>query len=309
MSFEKTLSTVASTKESQINAEAVFHMLVLYIIWGGTFIAIRIAVSGGFPPFLLGSMRVLVAGLVLLAWAKYKGYNLKPSRQELYVFAITGTLLWVGGNGLVVWAEKYVTSGYAALIFGSLPIWTSVIASFVNRTKPSLVLSLSLMISFLGIGFLNAPDLLSSNVSSFLPTLALLIAPFSWALGTVIYRQKPSKLDSLVNSGYQQVFGGIGFAIISILVGEPITIPTNEALIAWGYLVIFGSILAYTSFVRALNLLPTNIVMTYAYINPVVAVFWGWLLLCEIITFWTLLGMACILIGVAGVFQDQRKIM
>lgn len=137
--------------------------------------------------------------------------------------------------------------------------------------------------------------------------IGLLLAGFSWGLGTIIQSRRPVDVDPTVSSGYQQIFGGIGFVIIALLSKEPLPTPIPQAWLAWAYLVIFGSLFAFTSYVRAVQMLPTSIVMTYPYVNPVIAVFLGWLILTEPITLWTIAGAALALLGVAGVFDDRKQ--
>lgn len=291
-----------------VNRERIIHMAVLYVIWGSTFLATRLAVRGGFPPFLMGAGRVLIAGLALLLWATYQKQKISISLRDFAILSLSGVLLWVTGNGLVLWAEQYVASGYAALLFGSLPIWVALIDVIVGKKKPNVWLILSLMVGFAGLTVLSVPELTGASKIRGVTVILLLIAPISWAVGTIIQRGNSVTLSSLVSSGYQQIFGGVGFLIAALLFHEQfITSPTETAWFAWAYLVIFGSLLAYTSFVQALRLLPTNIVMTYAYVNPVVAVFLGWLVLSEKVTPWTIAGMVCIVVSVIGVLRNNKS--
>lgn len=286
-----------------------FHLLVIYIVWGSTYLAIRVAVreGAGFPPFTMGAMRLLVAGSLLLLGAALARHRLKLSKQEFFVLVLSGMLLWVGANGLVMWAEQRADSGYAALLVASTPIWVAVIEALLDRKMPSYLFMASLLTGFAGIGVLTTPVLTNGTHADALSALALMIAPISWGIGTVLQRRRPVTLNMFVSSGYQQLFGGLGFAVTSIILGEPLPTPTPEAWWAWGYLVVFGSIVAFTSFLMSIRLLPTSIVMTYAYVNPVVAVILGWLILHEPIGVWTVAGTTLVLLGVAGVFRNQNS--
>ena len=137
--------------------------------------------------------------------------------------------------------------------------------------------------------------------------LAVIFAAVSWGFGSIIVGRRPLSLDPIVISGWQQLVGAVGFTAIALLVREPAPRPTPEAWAAWVYLVVFGSLLAYTSFVYALKLLPTTVVMTYAYVNPAIAVMLGWLILSEPITGYTIVGMTLIVAGVYGVFREKGK--
>lgn len=284
-----------------------FHLLVIYIVWGSTYLAIRVAVreGAGFPPFMMGAMRVVVAGGLLLLWSALARYRLRPSRAEMAVLAASGILLWTGGNGLVVWGEQYANSGLAALLVGSGPVWVAILQAVLNRRPPSWLLTGSLALGFGGIGLLSAPMLLTGTRTDTAAVIALTLAPVCWAAGSVMVHRRPVALPVTVYSAYQHLFGGIGFVIAALAFREPLPHPTPEAWLAWGYLVVFGSLLAFSSFIVALRLLPTSVAMTYAYVNPVIAAFLGWLILHETLTAWTIGGAALILLSVAGVFRDR----
>ncbi len=286
---------------------ALFHLLVIYIVWGSTYLAIRIAVmpGAGFPPFTMALMRVLAAGGILLLWGWLRKQRLRPTRREALVLAGSGLLLWTGGNGLVTWAEQHADSGLTALLIGAMPIYLAILEALLDRKRPSLFLIISLLVGFSGIGLLTAPLLTSGIQADVSSTLALFVAAISWASGSLLQARNPVELGARVSSGYQMLFGGIGFALLVLLFNEPRPTPTPEAWGAWIYLVLIGAVLAYTSFVTALRLLPTNIVMTYAYVNPVIAVLLGWLVLGEEITLWTIGGSLLVLAGVAGVFRER----
>lgn len=286
-----------------------FHLLVVYLVWGSTYLAIRVAVrpGAGFPPFALGATRLLLAGGVLLLWAAWARHRLRPSRRELATLLASGILLWVGGNGLVMWGEQRADSGYAALLVGSAPIWVAVAESLLDRRAPSALLAASLLVGFAGLGVLTAPSAGGAHPTEPSSVLALMLAPVSWGLGTLLLRRRAVGLTPLASSAYQQLFGGLAFATVAALLGEPAPRPAPDAWLAWAYLVVFGSLLAFTSFVQAVRLLPTRVVMTYAYVNPVIAVVLGRLLLDEPVTLRTLGGAALVLLGVAGVFRSRGR--
>ena len=293
-----------------ITWSGVISLLIIYLVWGSTYLAIRIAVreGSGFPPFMLGATRVTLAGLVLILWGAFRKVRVKPTRQELITLLISGLFLWVGGNGLVAWAEQRVDSGLAALIIAAIPIWTAVVTSIMDREFPSLRMVLALLMGFLGMVVLSIPVLQSGVRGDVYSIIGLLGAGLAWATGSVLQSRRPVHLNDVASAGYQQFFGGLGLLIVSILLDEPAPQPVMEAWLAWGYLFVFGSILAFTAFVRALRLLPTKIVMTYPYVNPIIAVFLGWLILSEPVSGWTFGGAALILLGVAGVFRERYRL-
>jgi len=291
-----------------LNARGLLHLLIVYIVWGSTYLAIRIAVreGAGFPAFVMAGSRVFIAALILFAWARLARRALKPTRRDWWVFASSGVLLWLGGNGLVSWAEQRADSAYAALLVASLPIWTTILDSFIDRRPPSFRLIGSLLIGISGIAVLNAPVLMHGTHADVVAAAALLGAVFSWGIGSVIQKRNPVSLSAEASSAYQLMFGSVCLLAASALIGEPRPTPTPDALWAWGYLILFGSVIAFTSFVKALQMLPTHVVTTYAYVNPVIAVILGWLILDEPVTLWMLGGSALVILGVAGIFHDQR---
>jgi drug/metabolite transporter (DMT)-like permease len=296
-------------EKSTLNITGLLNLVVIYIVWGSTYLAIRIAVreGAGFPPFMMGGTRVTLAGLVLLLWSLLRGKQLKPTRTELKSFIISAVLLWVGGNGLVSWAEQRADSGLAALLFSAIPIWAAIITTIIDKQLPTLRMVGALALGFLGMGILSIPVLQSGIRADLLSVGGLLLAGLSWGTGSVIQGRYPIQMPAETSAAWQQLLGGLGLFGIALLRNEPLPTPTTEAWFAWGYLLVFGSILAFTSFVRALKLLPTKIVMTYPYVNPVIAVFLGWLILDERISVWTFGGAVLILLGVAGVFRERYR--
>jgi len=178
----------------------------------------------------------------------------------------------------------------------------------VDRRRPSLRLLAALLVGLAGVGVLNGPVIRSGSLTSIVPACALLFAAVSWGAGSLVQSRNPVSVSPEVSSGYQHVFGCIGLLIASqLLFREPLPDPIPQAWGAWAYLTIFGSVFAFTSFVKALKMLPTNIVMTYAYVNPLIAVLLGWLILREEITMWTAAGSILVVLGVAGVFHEKRR--
>lgn len=285
------------------------NLAVVYVVWGSTYLAIRLAVreGAGFPPFALGAIRVLIAGGFLLGWAGLRRMRVRLTRSEWITLAISGLLMWPGANGLVNWAEQRADSSYAALLVGSLPIWTAVIEAILDRRRPAWRLVLSLLVGFAGLGLLTAPRFTQAGGADLLTICALLAAPITWAIGSILQLRRPVRVRPLVSAAYLHLFGGIGFVALFFLAREPLPAPSPEAWGALGYLIVAGSILAFTSFIRTLYLLPIGVAMTYAYVNPAIAVILGWMILREPITPPLLGGMALILLGVWGVFHEKYR--
>lgn len=298
-----------SSAKHSLNKAGLLYLLIVYVVWGSTYLAIRVGVreGSGFTPFMFGAMRVFVAGAILLAWAAIMRQRLLPTRRELLILFSSGILLWAAGNGLVLLGETRADSGLAALIIASTPIWVALVQGIWDRKMPSLLLIGSLLVGSIGIIILSMPTIQSGLKGDFLSILAIILASLTWAVGSVIQSRNPSGLSPVVNSAYQMIFGGVGFAILAIVLQEPLPHPTPEAWAAWGYLVVFGSIIAFTSYVQALQLLPITIVSTYSYVNPIIAVILGWLILGEKITVWTIGGAIFLLIGITGVIRSHQK--
>ena len=283
------------------------HLGIVYVLWGSTFLAIRVAVreGSGFPPFIMAGSRILIASAILFLIARIAKQRLRPTWGELFVVAAAGLLLWTGANGLVTWSEQRVHAGPAALVIATVPIWVSLMEAFLDRRRPSLWLIGSLGVALLGVAVLSIPFLTSGVRADVLSILALLIGALFWATGTVLQSRRPVKLEIYANSAYQNLFGALGFITLSLLLNEPTPAPVTEAWIAWAYLIVFGSVIGFTSYVQTIRLLPVSVATTNAYVNPVVAVILGAVILSEPITIYTLVGTAFVLLGVAGVFRER----
>ena len=233
--------------------------------------------------------------------------TIRLTKEEWIVLSISGLALWWGGNGLVAIAETTVPSGYAALIISCTPIWVTIIESILDKKRPTTFLVISLLVGVAGIAVLNWPAIRTGNLSDLRGAFLLIIAGLSWAAGSIYQKRKNIQTTPEINSAVQQFTGGIALLITSFILSEPVMNPVPSAWWAWWYLIIFGSVIAFTSFVKALKLLPPNIVFTYAFVNPVVAVILGFFILNEPITQWTLSGAGLVLVGVLGVFKEQKN--
>lgn len=246
--------------------------------WGTTFLAIRIGVET-FPPFLMAGFRHLCGGVLLCSYFLLRGYKL-PSAQHLKVFAINGFLMLVLGNGLVTWAEKYVSSGLAALICSLTPVWIIVINSFGGKKEKITFAVIGGIAMCLIAQLLIFRDNLAelTNPNYVLGIIFILIANIAWGAGTVYSKNNQTGVHPLFGAGLQMISGGVILQVMGAVLGEWGHMhPNHEAIWSLAYLVVFGSIVAYGAYMYVLHQLPATIVSTYAYINTVVAVILGWL--------------------------------
>ena len=300
----------AAVAERSVSWAGLVNLLVVYVVWGSTYLAIRVAVreGSGLSPFFLGASRTFAAAVLLFAWNLLRGRRVLPCAGEWRVLVPSGLLLWVGGNGVVNWAEQTVDSGYTALLVGTMPIYVVLMESLIDRRRPTLRLLGAFLIGFAGLVVLSWPVLTTpGRGAGIAQVIALVFAPLSWGVGSLYLARKPVALGATMSSAWQQLVGATGFLVVALALREPAPHPTSAALGAWGYLVVAGSILAFTSYLTALRLLPTSLVTTYSYVNPVIAVFLGWWLLHEAITGWTVAGTILILLGVAAAFSARRR--
>jgi|TARA_B100000315_G_C14578913_1_gene589416 drug/metabolite transporter (DMT)-like permease len=295
---------------NKLNLSGLMHLLIVYIVWGSTYLGIRVAVQegSGFPPMIMSATRVFAGSLILVALARFiQKQSLRLTKEEWVVLSVSGLALWWGGNGLVAIAEMTVPSGYAALIIACTPIWVAIIESILDKKRPSFFLVISLLIGVAGIAVLNWPAIVAGNLNDLKGLFLLIIAGLSWGAGSIYQKRKNIHTTPEISSAVQQFTGGVALLITSFIISEPTMNPVPSAWWAWGYLIIFGSVIAFTSFVKALKLLPPNVVFTYAFVNPVVAVILGFFILGEPITPWTFAGATLVIIGVVGVFKEQKN--
>lgn len=293
---------------ASLSSRGLSNLLVVYVIWSSTYLAIRIAVNPqhGFSIWTAGAFRMPLAALILFVLTAISGYRLRLNRKELLVLLSSGLLLWVGGNGLLMWAEQRANSGFAALVLATTPIWVAIMEAILSKKLPSALLVISLISSFGGLFFLVAPSLKLGNSTEWTAGLGLVLGAFSWGLGSVIHSRYNLDVDPRVESAYQMLFAGLFYIPVSYLTSSHFPHVSHSAWLALAYLVVFGSVLGFASYIATLKYLPINIAMTYAFVNPILAVFLGWWLLKETITMWTLAGAFMVILGVLGVFWERR---
>ena len=255
-------------------------LLALYIVWGSTYLGIKVAIET-IPPFFHASIRFLISGMILVIWQRSAGHAL-PTRKQWVSAAIIGTLLLLGGNGLVSWAEQFIPSGIAALIIGSMPMFLVVAEALrPNGVKPTWRAIIGLLIGFVGIFILVWPAEISGSSTKLntFGVIALLGACVTWASGSVYSKTADLPKSSLMNTGAQMLMGSFSLLIVSLLTGElhgwDIAAVSSRSIYGLTYLILVGSLVGFASYGWLLQNAPISLVATYAYVNPIVAVFLG----------------------------------
>ena len=271
-------------------ARLLFSLFALYVIWGSTYLATRFALGGGFPPLLMAALRFGLAGALLYGGLRFKGAP-RPTARQWGGGAVMGVLLLTLGNGSVVVAQQWVASGMAALVVGSVPLWAALFSGLLGQW-PGRAERWGLAIGFCGILVLNlGTDLRGSPWALF----ALLLGPVSWAFGSVWGRRLPLA-PGLMSSATQMLCASGVFLLVSTVKGEHLaSLPTPRALLAFVYLVTFGSLVAFSAYGYLLRHARPSLAMSYAYVNPVVAVLLGAGLAGESLSAAGLIAMSAIL--------------
>ena len=291
----------------------------VYVLWGSTYLAIAYVVET-LPPFLAAAARFLAAGGLLLAflvaqdrWRRRSAAAERliwPTRGQWLTAAIVGGLLLLGGNGMVMVGEQTVPSGIAAVIIATVPIWMNVFDALVTRRRPSALAIGGLMAGLVGVGVLLLP---SSGLDALDPfgIGVLVVATISWAAGSLVARYGEAPANPLLGTGMQQLAGGVLLVAVGATLGEvgrldPGQVSLNSVL-ALVYLVVFGSLAAFTAYVWLLNNVPVSTVSTYAFVNPIIAVLLGLIFRSEPLTPRTLLAAAIIIGAVIAIVMGRPR--
>jgi drug/metabolite transporter (DMT)-like permease len=268
---------------NQNNYIAYLALAAVCIIWGTTYLALRIAVVG-FPPFLFTALRQTTAGLLLVGFMFTLGKAAFPTKEHLLRQAIGGFFMLSLGNGLVAWAEMHIPSGIAAIICSLMPVLVILINLVSNKDeRPTFPIILGVILGLLGIVMIFGEHISEFSKTEYLIGIILTFAAVvSWAGGSIWIKKKNTDSNPFMNAGLQMFFGGLWCFPLSFAFDDLSTVTwTAEAAYSLIYLIIFGSIIAYASYSYALRKLPMTIVSLYAYVNPLVAILLGWAVLEE----------------------------
>jgi drug/metabolite transporter (DMT)-like permease len=282
----------------------------IYVIWGTTYLFIRIAVET-IPPFLMAAARFLVAGALSFLYLRWRGVPL-PRRLEWRSAAIIGFFLLFGGNGLVTWSEQQVPSAIAALVVAIMPIWLIVFDYLMfARVRPGRQTVFGLALGFLGIALLIGPgQILGTATFDLTSLLVLCLADVMWSLGSLYSRQATLPENVFMSTSIEMLVGGSILLVAGLLTGEAaafdIAAISTRSFVSWVYLTVFGSLVAFTAYIWLLKHVRVSLVSTYTYVNPVIAVFLGWLVLDETVTWLTIVAVVVIVTAVVLVTSQRQ---
>lgn len=291
------------TRQHAPRTTVIAAFAAVYVIWGSTYLAIRFAVET-IPPFLMAGARFLAAGAVLYAYAWMRGLT-RASRAELRGAAVVGLFLLLLGNGAVVWAEQSVPSGITALLVATVPVWMVVVDWLrPGGTRPRMGVFAGLALGLAGIALLVGPGAFTGHAEFSLgATGVLVLGSVSWAVGSIYARHAPRPASAITSNAVQMLAGGAALMIVAVIAREPARLAashvTARSLWSLAYLATFGSLIGFTAYTYLLEVSTPARVATYAYVNPIVAVFLGWALASEPVELRTIAAAAVILAGVA----------
>jgi drug/metabolite transporter (DMT)-like permease len=285
-------------------------LLVVYVVWGSTYLAIAVVVRE-LPPMAAGSLRFTTAGLIMAALAavvdRAHGW---PSRRQIAQYAVVGALLLGIGNGLVMWSEKRIPSGIAALIVATVPLWLILLDGLRPGGQPWTVRAwIGTVIGLVGVVLIARPQA-SLGGGHWAAILALQAATIAWTVGSLYAQSLPRRLPVFTAAAVEMIAGGLLLAVESRFMGEDLAAfatASSQAWLALAYLLVFGSLVGFTAFAYCLNELPAATVGTYAYVNPVVAVALGAVVLGEPLSAALLGGAALILVAVVLTTARMRR--
>ena len=278
----------------------VLAFLAVYLCWGMTYLAMRIAVQD-IPPHLMSGARFLVAGLVLYLWIRRR--DPRPTAIQWRAAAMVGAFLLLGGNATVAWAEQQVPSGLAAVLIAVAPIWMVGFEWARGGPRPGKRVAAGLILGLAGVALLVSPKGDSTTQVNPIGAVMLVLASASWAWGSVVSKSAPLPKSPFLATSMEMIAGGVLLLLTALAAGQFAHFrPTQvsaDAVLAWLFLVVFGSLVGFTAYIWLLGVTSIAKVGTYAYVNPIVAVFLGWAVLDEPVTGRTLIAALVILVGVA----------
>ena len=290
-------------------------LLTVYVIWGSTYLGIRLAIAS-IPPFFMAGTRYLAAGGAMFLFALFRGAKM-PSLAEWRDALIVGGCLLLVGNGGVTFAEQYVPSGTAALLVATVPVFLTIFAwASKLGPRPSGMVCIALLMGLLGVSILSRPGTQSAmspadQFNWYTGIIALLVSAAVWAAGSLYSRKAARPSSPIVGVGIQMICGGALLLLVSVSTGEASRFDwggvTGESALAWLYLVVFGAIIAFTAYIWLARVCSPALLGTYAFVNPVVAVLLGWAIAGEALDSRTISGAAVIVVAVVIIVVSTNR--
>ena len=285
---------------------------VLYVVWGSTYLGMKLAIDT-VPPFVMGFLRFVPAGLLLAGGVALRDHGTigRPSAVHLRDVTIVGACLLLGGTGLVAWGEQTIASGIAALLIGLVPMWLAVFGRILLGDRIPVLAAVGIAVGMVGVAILAWP---AGDIGSLDPAglLALIVSPMFWSLGT-LYAARRAVLPrpAPFSTGLQMIAGGLAFLVAAVLTGQLAGFdPGAVSATSWfgiGYLIVVGSLVGFTTYAWLLTVAPLGRIATYAYVNPIVAVILGSLILGEPLTARTVVAAAVIVLAVALIVTARGR--
>ena len=312
--FEMQGNEITKTGVNRSPVLLIAAFAAVYIFWGSTYLAVKYAIET-LPTFLMAGARFVTAGSILLVWARFSKDYEPPKLSHWRTTIIVGTLLLVGGNGCVVFAEHYISSSLAALLVATEPFWIVLLSwLWLKGARPNWKVALGLAIGFFGVWLLingqAANDAADTSSMQLIGAIALLAAALSWATGSLYGLRAPVPKSSLLTAGMQMFSGGLILFLVSLLTGEwssfNVSEVSNNSWFGLAYLIVFGSLVGFTAYSWLLKNAQPAMVATYAYVNPVIAVFLGWLIAGESFTGQMLVG-AGVIVGSVALITSKSE--
>jgi len=298
-------------KQSKYSIKIIVAFAAIYLIWGSTYLAIKFAIET-IPSFFMAAIRFLIAGAILFTFSRIKGkFKIEPIHWKSSF--IVGGLLLLGGNGGVVWAEKVVPSGLTALLVSTVPIWVVIISLIIrSEEKPTLKQILGICLGFIGLFFLISPEnLLRGESINLTGAIVLLGATLSWSIGSIYTKHAIFPESQILTVALQMLAGGFLLFLLSLVSGEIFTLDISlvslKSFISLLYLIALGSVIAFTAYIWLLKNVGAAKTTTYAYVNPVVAVFLGWALAGETLDFKIIISSIVIISAVVLITINKKN--
>lgn len=304
----------ALPQSSASRSSLIVSLLIVWVVWGSTYLAIQFAIES-IPPFFMIGSRFGLAGLVMYAWLRASGRAARPTANQWKHAAIMGGLMLSAGTGLVAWAEQTVPSGIAALLVATSPV-VMVLLEWLWKggLRPSVSVFAGLALGFVGVTILVDTSSITGGAAAGVDirgAAAILVATLAWSTATIHGRDADQPSNVFLGSAMQMFAGGMILVVVSLLMGElsgfDVGAVTAASLAGWSYLILIGSFVAFSAYVHLIRNATAASISTYAYVNPIVAVFLGWLIADEVIDARVLAAAAILVIAVVLIMRDRNR--